>query len=72
MARDLGTDPATLAVAWVMQHAAQPAPILSARSPEQLMPSLAALTYPMDESLYARISALSRTPAPATDRLEEA
>lgn len=72
VARDLGTDPATLAVAWVMQHAAQPAPILSARSPEQLMPSLAALTYPMDESLYARISALSRTPAPATDRLEEA
>ncbi len=72
MARELGTDPATLAVAWVMRHSAQPAPILSARTPDQLAPSLEALEFAMDDALYARVSSLSRTPAPATDRLEEA
>jgi aryl-alcohol dehydrogenase-like predicted oxidoreductase len=46
-------------------------PILSARSAEQLAPSLAALTYPMDAALRARLSALAPAPPPATDRLEE-
>ena len=72
LAAEIGADPACLAVAWVMMHPSRPAPIVSARSEEQLRPSLAALTYPMDADLYARISALSATPPPATDRLEEA
>ncbi len=72
LAADLGTDPATLAVAWVARHPAGPVPILSASSAPQLAPSLAGMGYALDDALYARISALSPTPPPATDRLEEA
>jgi len=72
IAADLGTHPATLAVAWVARHAAGPTPILSARSVDQLHPSLAGMTFAMDDALYARLSALTPSPPPATDRLEEA
>lgn len=72
LAAELGTDPATLAVAWVMAHATRPAPIISARSVAQLQPSLAAADFTMTPELYDQIMALSPTPAPATDRLEEA
>ena len=72
IANDLGTSPATLAVAWVAAHPAQPAPILSARTVEQLQPSLAGMTFDMTSEIYARLSAIYPTPAPATDRLEEA
>jgi len=71
LARDLGTHPATLAVAWAAAHPTKPTPIISARSLAQLEPSLAALTYLMTPQTYAAISALSPTPPPATDRLEE-
>lgn len=71
MAAELGTSPATLAVAWVMTHPARPVPIVSARNVDQLAPSLAAATYPMTAELYARLAALSPAPPPATDRLEE-
>lgn len=72
LAEEIGTDPATLAVAWAAAHPANPVPILSARSAEQLAPSLAALSFTMPPELYDRIAALSPKPAPATDRLEEA
>ena len=68
---ELGVNPATLAAAWVARHAAAPMPILSARSAEQLQPSLDAITFEMDDALYTRISALSPAPPPATDRWEE-
>ena len=64
--------PATLAVAWAARHPAVTAPIISARTTSQLAPSLAALDHPLSDELYERISALSPTPPPATDRLEEA
>lgn len=67
----IGADPATLAVAWVAAHPAKPHPILSARSVTQLRPSLEGMRFPMDAGLYAEISALSPTPPPATDRIEE-
>lgn len=73
--RELGVEldihPATLAAAWVARHEAAPVPLLSARSVEQLQPSLAAMDFDMDDALYARIAALSPTPPPATDRWEE-
>ncbi|WP_106745163.1 aldo/keto reductase [Yoonia maritima] len=72
LASELGTDAATLAVAWVKTHPTRPSPIISARSAKQLEPSLAANEFDMSAELYARITALSVTPAPATDRLEEA
>ncbi len=72
LAAEAGVNPATLAVAWVMRHAARPRPIVSARSVEQLAPSLAALGAVVDEDLMARVGALFPSPPPATDRLEEA
>ncbi|MEM9523678.1 MAG: aldo/keto reductase, partial [Pseudomonadota bacterium] len=72
LARALGLHPATLAVAWSARHPGVTAPIISARSVEQLRPSLAALDFSMDDALYERVSALGSPPPPATDRLEEA
>ncbi|GAA6208589.1 aldo/keto reductase [Cognatishimia sp. WU-CL00825] len=63
--------PATLAAAWVAAHPQGLSPIISARSPQQLTASLAAVSFDMSPQLYAEITALSPTPAPATDRLEE-
>ncbi len=72
LAREMRVDPATLAVAWAARHPGVTAPIISARDTEQLRPSLDALGFEMDDDLYARISALTPTPPPATDRTEEA
>jgi aryl-alcohol dehydrogenase-like predicted oxidoreductase len=72
IAADVGVHAATLAVAWAARHPAAPTPIISGRSAEQLAPSLAAMDYVLDDALYARLSAIAPTPAPATDRLEEA
>jgi aryl-alcohol dehydrogenase-like predicted oxidoreductase len=72
LASDVGTNPATLAVAWVARHAGITAPIISARNVEQLKPSLAAGSYDLSVDLYDRVSRLTPAPAPATDRLEEA
>lgn len=73
LAAELGTHPATLAVAWVMSCPITPViPLVSARSAEQIAPSLAASSFPMPPDLRARLSALYPAPPPATDRLEEA
>ncbi len=72
LAAEIGVHPATLAVAWVAANEGITQPIISARSLEQLQPSLDAINYPMTDALYAKITALSKTPALATDRLEEA
>jgi aryl-alcohol dehydrogenase-like predicted oxidoreductase len=66
-----GVSPATLAVAWVAKHAGVWGPIISARNAIQLMPSLKAMEFDMDDDLYAEVAALSPTPAPDNDRLEE-
>jgi aryl-alcohol dehydrogenase-like predicted oxidoreductase len=68
---EFGYNPIALAVAWVAEHSGITAPIISARTVEQLRPSLAAMDVTMDETLYAALSALVPTPPPATDRLEE-
>jgi aryl-alcohol dehydrogenase-like predicted oxidoreductase len=73
IAAEAGTHPATLAVAWVMTCPITPViPLISARSADQIAPSLAARTLPMTPDLRARLSALYPAPPPATDRLEEA
>ena len=48
------------------------APIIGGRSLQQLQASLDSLKIDMTPALYAEFAALSRTPPPATDRLEEA
>ncbi len=71
IARELGVHPATLAVAWVAAHPAVTAPLLGARSIEQLTPSLAASELTLDESVLARLNALTPAPQPATDRNDD-
>jgi aryl-alcohol dehydrogenase-like predicted oxidoreductase len=66
-----GLHPVSTAVAWVGAHPAVTAPIIGARNLEQLKDSLAAVKIDMTPALRAELAALSRTPPPATDRLEE-
>ena len=70
--RERGLNPVATAVAWVGAHPAVTAPIIGARNVVQLRDSLAAVDVAMPAALRAEIAALSRTPPPATDRLEEA
>jgi aryl-alcohol dehydrogenase-like predicted oxidoreductase len=70
-AKERGVSPATLGVAWVMDHPAVTAPIIGARNLEQLDASLAAAELDMTPEWRAEITALSPAPPPATDRLEE-
>jgi aryl-alcohol dehydrogenase-like predicted oxidoreductase len=66
-----GFHPVSLAVAWAAHHPAVTAPIIGARNVEQLEDSLKSLDITMTQELYDQISALTPTPPPATDRLEE-
>lgn len=70
-AASLGVHPVTLAVAWVAHNPAITCPIIGARRVQQLEASLAAVDFEMTAALYAELCALSPTPPPATDRLEE-
>lgn len=66
-----GLHPVSAAIAWVGAHPAITAPIIGARNVDQLKDSLASVNVDMTPELRAEITALSRTPPPATDRLEE-
>jgi aryl-alcohol dehydrogenase-like predicted oxidoreductase len=70
--KERGMHPVSVAVAWVAAHPAVTAPIIGARNLAQLQASLDSLRIDMTPALRAEIGALSRTPPPATDRLEEA
>ena len=69
--KERGLHPVSTAIAWVGAHPAVTAPIIGARNTEQLKDSLNAVNIDMNPALRAEIAALSRTPPPATDRLEE-
>jgi aryl-alcohol dehydrogenase-like predicted oxidoreductase len=71
LCKQKGLHPVSTAVAWVGAHPAITAPIIGARNLEQLKDSLNAAQVDMTPALRAEITALSRTPPPATDRLEE-
>lgn len=71
LALEEGVDPMTLAVAWVMANPDVTCPLIGARSVAQLGPSLAAASYEMPAEVMDLLMAMSRTPPPATDRLEE-
>ena len=71
LAKEIGLSPITLAVAWVAYNPVITAPILSASRSEQLQPSLDAIGLQLDPEIYTRLTALTPTPAPATDRSEE-
>jgi aryl-alcohol dehydrogenase-like predicted oxidoreductase len=71
LAKAKDVHPVSLAVAWVATNPDVTCPIVGARSLEQLRPSLDSLQVNMTPDLLTEITALSRTPPPATDRLEE-
>lgn len=66
-----GIHPVTLAIAWVATHPAVTAPLIGARTCEQLAPALDAAHFTPSPSMRDEISELSRPPAIATDRSEE-
>ena len=70
LAETWGHHPATLAVAWA-KHT-RVCPLISAKSMDQLAPSLRAADLTLTPDQYTTITALSQAPTPATDRLEEA
>ena len=70
-AKEQGIHPVSLAVAWVAHHPAVTAPLLGARSVEQLKPALDSVRVPMDDGLYQVVSGLTAAPPPPTDRTEE-
>jgi len=71
LARTHGYHPATLAIAWVASHAAVTAPLIGARTLEQLEPCLAAADLELGPELVAAVGSLTSVPPPATDRNEE-
>jgi aryl-alcohol dehydrogenase-like predicted oxidoreductase len=71
LCKEKNLHPVSAAVAWVASHPAVTAPIAGARSAEQLKASLDSVKIDMTPALRAEFTALSRTPPPATDRLEE-
>ncbi|WP_261381613.1 aldo/keto reductase [Paenibacillus cremeus] len=70
-AAEHGVNAASLAMAWVMSHPAVTAPIIGARTMEQLELAIAAQDIHLTPEWRDAISALSITPPPATDRSEE-
>ncbi len=71
LARERGHHPAALAIAWVGSHPAVTAPIIGARTTDQLKACLAAADIAITTELRDAISSLSPEPPPATDRNEE-
>ena len=65
-----GFHPASLAVAWVAHHPAVTAPIIGARSAEQVKDSLQAAEIELSPDMYDAICRLTPRPVPATDRTE--
>src|SRR6185503_14491161 len=61
-----GLHPVSAAVAWTGAHPAVTAPIIGARNVEQLQASLDSVKIEMTAALREELSALSRTPPPAT------
>jgi len=69
--RSNGWEPAPVAIAWVGSHPAVTAPIIGGRNAKQIAGALAALDFEMTPQLRAEISAFSKEPPLATDRLDE-
>jgi aryl-alcohol dehydrogenase-like predicted oxidoreductase len=59
MATEAGTEPATLAIAWVLAHPAITTPLIGASKPEQLKASIAAVEFKLDPKLKQRLDELS-------------
>ena len=69
--KERGWHPMSAAVAWVGAHPAITAPIIGARSLDQLQASLDSVKITMTPEVRSQIATFSRTPPPATDRTDE-
>jgi aryl-alcohol dehydrogenase-like predicted oxidoreductase len=70
-AAKIGVHPVSLAVRWVASHPGVTAPIVGARSVEQLKASLASVAIDVTPQQLDEVTKLSIQPPTATDRLEE-
>jgi len=70
-AKKLNLNPVALAIAWSATNPAVTAPLLGARSVEQLTECFETIKITLNEDLRSEISALSTDPPLATDRNEE-
>ena len=71
LAKSWGYHPLSLTIAWAGSHPGITCPIIGARNTDQLKASLAAIDITLSLEQRDQISALSRNPPVATDRLEE-
>tara|TARA_B100000029_G_scaffold216483_1_gene214292 strand:- start:19470 stop:20462 length:993 start_codon:yes stop_codon:yes gene_type:complete len=71
LAKKNGVSPISLAVAWVCSNPAITAPIIGARSYEQLKPSLESISIDLSAEIIKEISSLFPKPPIATDRNDE-
>lgn len=66
-AKERNFHPVSLAISWAATHPSVTAPILGARSVEQLEPALRSLEIPMTDDLRKELNALTTEPPLATD-----
>jgi aryl-alcohol dehydrogenase (NADP+) len=59
LAKEAGTEPATLAMAWVLAHPAVTTPLTGASKPEQINASIAAVEFKLDPGLKMRLDELT-------------
>ncbi|MGB0683883.1 MAG: aldo/keto reductase [Magnetovibrionaceae bacterium] len=71
LAKEWGHHPMSLAIAWAGAQEAITCPIIGARNMDQLKTGLAAAEIALSPDQRAEITALSQTPPPATDRLDD-
>ncbi|UOZ05782.1 aldo/keto reductase [Amycolatopsis sp. WQ 127309] len=64
IATEVDATPAQVALHWVTRRPAMPAPLIGARSPEQLTESLGALTLDLTGAQVDRLTEVSATPLP--------
>ncbi len=71
LAEEYGHKPSSLAIAWAASHPSVTAPLIGARTPEQLTDGLAASEVPQTDALWQALSRLVPAPAAANDRNDE-
>ena len=67
LCRDLGAEPASVALAWLLHQAGVTAPIVGPRTADQLRSALQALSITLDEATLARLDELFPGPGPAPE-----
>jgi aryl-alcohol dehydrogenase-like predicted oxidoreductase len=67
LCRDLGAEPASVALAWLLHQDGVTAPIVGPRTADQLRSALPALSITLDEATLARLDELFPGPGPAPE-----